>query len=138
MKQFLFLCAIALTLSFLMCNTTTDAGRPAVLRSDTTKNVMCVYKDIYDGKAKSGFTDRIIKDSFMYVYADTFLNNKRRWMVDTSYLEKIPVPVDSARSIQYKMPIRDSLGRQNFIIYDVVVHKRFVRSGWNGVDSALL
>lgn len=136
MKQFLFFSAIAIT--FFMCNNHSGESRPAAVRSDTT-NVVAYYKDFYDGEVKLGLIRRVVKDSFVYVYTDTSQNNKRKWSRDTLYIQTVYVPVDSASSRIYKIPIRDSVTKMpNYIYYPVVTAKRFVRSGWDHVDSTML
>lgn len=136
MRNFLILSAIVIAFTF-SCNNSSKEGKPAVLKSDTTLS-LAYYKNMYNEQVNVGVIKRVVRDSFMYLYVDTSLNNERRWTKDTSYITPADIPVDSLKSKQYKIPIKDSTGKQNYITYWIPTHKRFVRSGWNGVDSVLI
>jgi len=136
MKHFLIISAIITAFSFIMCNNSSADNKPAVIKSDTT-NALLIYKDLYDGEVKTGIIPRVVKDSFMFVTTDD-VTKKKQWGKDTTYIETAKVPVDSLISRQRKIPIKDSLGRQNYIGYPIVIDKRFVRSGWDHVDSVLI
>lgn len=137
MKNLIVIGVLILTSFLIMCSNQPGKTKPGLTKSDTTK-VLCFYKDLYDGQVKTGIVTRLVKDSLMYIYADTLSNKEKKWSIDTSYIETVAVPVDSTRSKQLKIPIKDSTGKQNYIYYDVPAHKRFIRSGWDRVDTLLI
>lgn len=137
MKHFLIFAAIVTVITYLSCNSSSHGIKPYVLRSDTTYP-LAVYKNLYNQKVEQGILKRVVKDGLLYVYADTNENNKRKWGKDTSYILTISLPIDSARSKELNKPIKDSTGKQNYVYYDIPTAKRFVRSGWNGVDTVLI
>lgn len=138
MKNFLLISALIGASLLIMCNSSSDrdSGKPAIVKSDTT-DALAYYKDYYDGQIKVGLLKRVVRDSFTFVNTDS-LTLKKTWTKDTFYIQQVYVPVDTASSRTYKLPIKDSTGKQNYIYYNIVTDKRFVRSGWNGVDSLFL
>lgn len=135
MRNFLILSAIVIAFAF-GCNDSSGDSKPAILRSDTT-TVLCFYKDLYTGRVVYGFTKRIVHDTLMFITIDSTTQVKK-WTKDTSYIQTVSVPIDSTRSRILKVPIKDSTGKQNYAAYDVPCQKRFIRSGWDHVDSTLI
>jgi len=123
--------------TFIACNNSSSNNQPAKLHRDTT-NVIALYLAADSThEVRQGPMKRVIADSFMYFDVDT-ITKKKIWIKDTGYLINYYLPIDSAISKKNNnVPIFDSVGKR--ILYPFVVYtdKRFVRSGWENVDSAV-
>jgi hypothetical protein len=136
MKKFLI--AISFICILFSCKNSKEKNvSPQNPRNDTTAAlVMYVALDKSDSIiVQYGFAERIVKDTFIYVDTDT-LTKKKMWTVDTTYMISYPFVVDSSISKRYNVPMVDTAGRKNIVYLSVPHHKRFVRSGWENVDSA--
>lgn len=118
------------------CNSRNDTGQPAVIQRDTSQ-VLALYKSAIKAEVLSGIIGRVVVDTFTYIDTDSVTKIKR-WVKDTTYLIAYPTKVDSAISRQYKVPIYDSTGKQNVLNLIATTHKKFVRSGWERIDSVVV
>lgn len=118
------------------CNGNKSDGRPEVIQRDTT-GVLALYRSAVKDEVRYDIIQRVVTDSLMFVDTDT-MTMKKKWTKDTTYLVTYPTPVDTFLAKQYKVPLKDSLGRATIINLIVPTPKRFVRSGWDRVDSIII
>lgn len=119
------------------CNNSgsTTSKRPAKLHRDTTRAVI-VYLAADINDVKYGPSRRVVADSLMWVTTDT-VTQKKIWTNDTAYLITYDIPVDSNIARRYNLPLLDSNGKKYSAPFEILTHKRFVRSGWENLDSAI-
>lgn len=131
------LLVVLITMALYACNNSNSSGRPKVIHSDTTKNVLAYYFAADIQEIRFGPIKRIVNDSFMYASVDTNTMQKK-WVKDTTYLITYYLGIDSFISKKYKVPITDSAGKKILYPQELLTHKKFVMSGWEGADSISL
>ena len=131
---------ITILMALIACNNSPSNNKPDKPQRDTVP-VIGVYVSALSAndtarEIKYGQMKRVVADSFMYFDVDT-ITRKRKWGKDTGYIITYYLPIDSAISKKNKnIPILDSLGKKILYPFDVHTDKKFVRSGWENVDSA--
>lgn len=124
--------AVAMLIS---CNSssTNNGVKPEVLQHDSIP-VLAMYKSAMTGQVQYGIVTRVVIDTFAYVDTDS-LTKMKKWTKDTTYIVSYPTEVDSLISKRYNVPLLDSSGKKYSINLIINQDKKYVRSGWDRVDS---
>lgn len=136
MKKIIIISVIAFLLPACQSCKSSGNNPPQKITRDTT-TILAVYKSAQDGEPKADFIKRVVLDTFTYFDTDK-TTKKKMWGKDTFYIITYTLAIDSALSKTYNKPIKDSAGRQNYMFTTVLTDKKYVRSGWNKIDSAFL
>lgn len=108
---------------------------PKVVRRDTT-STLAVHVNYGFRGIKYGPVNRIVADSLQWVGEDS-LTMKKKWSKITYYEVVVDVQVDSAIAAQFKVPMKDSLGRPNVINLKINAEKKYVVEPIYDLDSAI-
>lgn len=133
---YLFLLAGICLICFLVfgCSgKSTNQSSKATHKDSTPVKVLAVFKSAATGQAEAG----IIKKVFV---ADTL-----SWKMDGNSRQELKYGPDSFYIITYNLPMmdstgkemRDSAGRPRFKQQEIPTDKKWVRSGWENLDSAI-
>lgn len=104
---------------------------PRLTKADTT---LCV--GLYKADSVNIRFDQMRRVVFDIKKVDPKDSMRLVWAKDTLYLIVKQTPVDSALSLEYKIPMKDSLGKPTIAPVEYVYNKRYVRDGWGNADSA--
>lgn len=139
MKNFLFIIAVVLITARIVisCGNSAPLGKDLKIGKRDSVRTMGAFMG-YQFKTKHwGDMIRVTYDTVAYVAKPDSSNLKKELTRVMWYSVTVPVLVDSAFAVQFKVPLLDSAGKPNVVRFQMDLMPKYVRDTVTDLDSAL-
>lgn len=130
---------LAFAVIIFSCNDR-DPDRPSNSPEKAKRDTVNKFAAFMGYQLKSihyGDINFITVDTLKYVYADTTKNNSKEWQKHTYAQAVVPITVDSALAVYFKVSPVDSTGKPTVVNAAILLDTQYVVSPVNNLGDAL-